>query len=193
MIVMDKAKARETLRQKRLAFPMSEVEKLSGLIAVNAMKIPELESAKLVAVYLPFNNEVDTREIILGLLAAGKEVCVPVVERDSNSMQFAVFDPHARLQKNKFGILEPVQKAMVDVNKIGAFFVPGIAFSEDGHRIGTGNGFYDRFFGAHKTKAAKIGLAFDFQIFQIIDCIPAEKHDVRMDFVVTEKKVIKAP
>ena len=66
--------------------------------------------------------------------------------------------------------------------------VPGIVFDKNGHRIGYGYGYYDRFFHKLDANVKKIGFAFDFQV---VDKIPEEQHDVPMDVVITEKRVLK--
>ena len=73
--------------------------------------------------------------------------------------------------------------------KIDAFIVPGLAFDLRGARIGWGQGFYDRFFSNAEINGARIGIAFDFQL---VGEIPCGAYDEKMDFIVTEKRVVKA-
>ena len=89
-----------------------------------------------------------------------------------------------------FGILEPdpeVYPVTVEPNEIGVVFVPGVAFDRLGHRLGYGKGYYDRWLrGASALE--KIGLAFSFQV---LERLPAEAHDVRLDLLVTEQDVLE--
>ena len=101
-------------------------------------------------------------------------------------MHFSELNNISDLHENSFGMFEPADSKKVDSEKIDVFVVPGIAFDKKGHRIGWGKGFYDKFFGANKTKGKKIGLAFDFQI---VEKIPFEQFDVKMDLIVTEKRI----
>ena len=66
--------------------------------------------------------------------------------------------------------------------------VPGVAFDLYGHRIGFGKGYYDRYLAALQRLPVLVGLCHDFQV---CDELPAEGHDVRMDFVVTESRVVQ--
>jgi 5-formyltetrahydrofolate cyclo-ligase len=182
-----KSEIREEITEKRLLLSNFDIIHKSDRVSENAIHLAFLRRAKIVAAYLPIKNEVQTRKIIGWLWRFGKKVCVPVIKK--SGMKFAELAIGSKLVKNKFGILEPVKKKFVDHKKIDAFLVPGVAFSLDGHRIGSGKGFYDRFFATPKLKGKKIGLAFNFQI---VDDIETEPHDIKMDFIVTEDKIIKA-
>jgi 5-formyltetrahydrofolate cyclo-ligase len=181
-----KSKIRDEIAEKRLLLSNFDIIHKSERVSENAIHLDFLRSARIVAAYLPIKNEVQTRKIIGWLWRFGKKVCVPVIKK--SNMKFAELKIGSKLVKNKFGILEPVKKKFVDHKKIDAFLVPGVAFSLDGHRIGSGKGFYDRFFASSKLKGKKIGLAFNFQI---VDSIESEPHDIKMDFIVAEDKIIK--
>ena len=182
----EKSAVRSEIAEKRLSLSSPDVVHKSDKVSENAIHLDFLRQAKVIAAYLPIKNEVQTRKIIGWLWRFGKKVCVPVVK--NSSMKFAELAIGSKMKENKFGIPEPVKKKFIDQKKVGAFLVPGVAFSPDGHRIGSGKGFYDRFFSGSKIKGKKVGLAFDFQI---VDSISPEAHDVKMDYVVTESKVIK--
>ncbi len=90
------------------------------------------------------------------------------------------------LQKGTFGILEPKPEAMhlVAPEELDLVLVPGIAFDKRGYRLGYGGGFYDAFLA--QTKMVKVGLAFDFQI---VDLLPTREEDERVDLIVSEKTI----
>jgi 5-formyltetrahydrofolate cyclo-ligase len=98
-----------------------------------------------------------------------------------------VHDFDADLATGKFGILEPRPEAIrpAALDQIGAVLVPGLAFDGTGNRLGRGFGHFDRLL--RQTSGVKIALAFDFQV---LDEVPAEAHDVRLDFIVTETRVV---
>ena len=97
-----------------------------------------------------------------------------------------VIDFESLVPFGKFGIPEPMELMKVSYKSIDAVIVPGVAFDKNGYRIGFGFGHYDKFL--KKTPhAVKIGLAFEFQI---VDSVPKEEHDVPVDFIITEKRVI---
>lgn len=91
-----------------------------------------------------------------------------------------------RLELGSFHIEEPVGEDVVDVNDIELMVIPAVAFDRKGNRLGRGKGFYDRLLA--NSKATKIGVGYEFQLF---DSIPSEPHDVAMDMVITQKTLIK--
>lgn len=82
-----------------------------------------------------------------------------------------------------FGIMEPQADAFTDYEQIDLILVPGMAFDRHGHRLGRGKGYYDRFLSQAKD-CYKIGVCFPFQL---VDEVPTDEHDVRMDEIITQK------
>lgn len=186
---MKKALKEEMLR-KRNALSKSEIEEKSRIIREKLNSLPEFKKSKNILIYASFNNEVDTKILISELLEnKEKNVLIPFVEKNNPVLQLSVLNNLDDLEPKTFGILEPKKDKIknFDINKLDLVIVPGIAFDKNGHRIGYGYGYYDRFLGKLGRKAKKIGLCYDFQL---IDKIPEEKHDVPMDFIVTEKRII---
>lgn len=91
-----------------------------------------------------------------------------------------------RLELGSFHIEEPTGNDVTDVDDIELMVIPAVAFDRRGNRLGRGKGFYDRLLKA--SKATKIGVGYEFQLF---DEIPCEPHDVAMDMVITQKTLIK--
>ena len=91
-----------------------------------------------------------------------------------------------RLELGSFHIEEPTGDDTVDVDDIELMVIPAVAFDRKGNRLGRGKGFYDRLLST--SKATKIGVGYEFQLF---DSIPSEPHDVAMDMVITQKTLIK--
>ena len=91
-----------------------------------------------------------------------------------------------RLELGSFHIEEPTGDDVVDVDDIELMVIPAVAFDRKGNRLGRGKGFYDRLLST--SKATKIGVGYEFQLF---DSIPSEPHDVAMDMVITQKTLIK--
>ena len=92
----------------------------------------------------------------------------------------------SRLELGSFHIEEPTGDDCADVDDIELMIIPAVAFDRKGNRLGRGKGFYDRLLAT--TKATKIGVGYEFQLF---DSIPSEPHDVAMDMVITQKTLIK--
>jgi 5-formyltetrahydrofolate cyclo-ligase len=98
-------------------------------------------------------------------------------------MSHLLLTENTRIQKNKYGIPEPLDGIEVPLAKIEVVFVPLLAFDTMGNRVGYGKGFYDRFL--KKTTALKIGLSIFEPEAQIEDVLP---EDVSLDYCVTPLK-----
>ncbi len=86
-----------------------------------------------------------------------------------------------------FGVLEPdTQSPVVDHHHIQGLLIPGVAFNKDGHRLGKGKGYYDK--ALQHFSGLKVGICFDFQISE--RTLPVEEHDMRMDFLITDKGLV---
>lgn len=90
-----------------------------------------------------------------------------------------------RLQYGSFHIEEPTGNDIEDIDNIELIIVPGIAYDNRGNRVGRGKGYYDRLLS--RTKATKIGIGYDFQL---VDEIDSEPHDITMDIVITDSRII---
>lgn len=114
-----------------------------------------------------------------------KLTAFPAFEKMTNSMSFKKAAMKDLLMKKDFGasILGPRENAETVIP--GVILVPGLAFNTKGERLGRGKGFYDRYLA--KFSGTKIGLCFSIQLD---DSLPVEEHDVLMDFIVTEEKII---
>ena len=169
---------------KRAALEQAEVDGASAEICKKILLLQEVMQADTVGIYISIKNEVMAELLLDSLLAFGKKVFVPVLEGEE--MKFALLNSLEGLATGKHGVPEPEKKVFAKGGEINVFIVPGAAFDVKGYRLGWGKGNYDRFLS--KQNAVKIGVAYDFQI---VDSLPAEKHDVKMDFVVTEKQILK--
>lgn len=185
---MDKQEIREKIKLKRKALKKTEAKKKSRLIAMKFLITQEFLFAKTVFLYTSFKNEVDTRELIQVANLLGKKVALPVVDKKRHEIFFREFKGFKKMKKDAFGILEPEKSCRkVPARKADLIVVPGIAFDKSGNRIGFGKGYYDRFLKKVK-RTPKIALAYDFQI---VKKIPATRKDVKVDWIITESRIIK--
>ena len=113
-----------------------------------------------------------------------KKIFVPYYFKKTDDYQLVEFMDWQNLEKGPYGILQPRGLDTIDPQKIDLAIVPGVVFSTDGVRLGYGKGVYDRLL--KESGAIEIGLAYEFQI---VNKLPKEKHDLLMDFVITEKKI----
>jgi len=148
------------------------------------LKLEAVRDAKSWFIYVSTGSEVETHEMIRQLLVRGNIVCVPRVigPQDIVAQQIHSF---GELRLSEFGILAPPPGEAFR-GGIDVCICPGIAFSENGDRLGSGRGYYDRYLSAHPPRIT-IGLAFECQI---VKDLPAEPHDRPMDWIITERRII---
>ena len=179
-----KRQPKESILEIRNSLPKKDILEMSRKIQDNLFGLSQYANSRTVMFFVSFSSEVDTHGMIKEALK-NKVVVVPKVLH--HEIEPSVIIDFDNLIPGKFGILEPIDLMKTAYKNIGLVLVPGIAFDREGHRIGYGFGYYDRFL-AKVPKAIKIGLAFDFQI---AGNIPKEAHDVPVDLVVTEERVVE--
>lgn len=148
--------------------------------------IDAVKEYKNIFTYISYGSEVDTVNFIEYLFDSGKNVYVPKCNVDKCEMAPVRITSFDNLQKNQYGILEPVNNDICD-NKIDAIIFPGLVFDINGNRIGYGKGYYDRFFASLNYCPSKIAVCYDFQI---LDSIPSDNNDVKMDRIITENRMV---
>jgi len=185
-----KDEIRAAIQEKRGALDASWVNDNSGLMGRQVADLIEFRKASIVAAYVAMQGEVRTDAVIEQCWQENKRVCVPAYRAETNHYDFVRLDRDARMVAGPARILEPEEKQWIPVGEVDLVLVPGVAFDSLGGRVGHGGGHYDRILGqARSGMPFTVGLAFEFQIF---DRVPTDESDVRMDVVVTEKRVIRA-
>lgn len=162
----------------------------SKKILEQLLTVEEFVKSKCVSIYLSFGNEVDTFLIVEWLKQNNKSVVVPYTEKkEINLTPVYIEDIDEDTTLSPFGypepIIERVKKAKLD--EVDFVIVPGVAFDDSKNRIGYGKGYYDQYLSGFNSEIKFAGLAYDFQL---LDSIPTEQHDIRMDMIITEKRVI---
>ena len=159
-------------------------DKAKGLAAEEIFsKIENLDTfrkAECIALFVAMKDEVSTDIALRRWYDMGKHLVVPRVEGDV--MRFYDYDPE-RMQVGAFGIIEPMGNMECEAKDIDLMIVPARAFTLLGERLGRGGGFYDKYMSLNGFRATKIGIAYKCQIF---DSLPCDKHDIRVDQVITE-------
>lgn len=151
------------------------------------MQHPRFRNAQHVFCYLAMPDEVDTRGVLEACAAAGKTVSVPWIKDDATEMFPCQFDPSAPLADTVLGFQQPPKLVPV-TDPIDFVVAPGRAFDLRGGRLGRGKGYYDRFLLKTRQEGGLLcALAFEIQI---VDEVPCEPHDVRMDMIVTENRIV---
>ena len=138
-----------------------------------------LQDKNNILCYIPVNNEVETKLLIDDLQALHQKVYVPAYDNDKGRYVFAQFNGWDNLVVGPYDVMQPVDSQETDT--IDLAILPGVAFDVQCNRLGYGKGVYDKLLAG--MACAKIGLAYDFQIMEEL---PIEDHDLKMDMVITE-------
>ena len=201
---MNKQELRKEIRNRKRQFTQGQLGELSLSAISKLRKHPKVMAAHTLLLYYSLPDEVNTHEWIDELVAEGKRVLLPVVVNDKD-MVIREYTGKHDLAEGSFHIMEPVGKlfAEEDYQEIEVAIIPGMSFDDDGHRLGRGKGYYDRFLAKLRgtevdksgtevdksdtedknlgTEVYKIGVCFSFQKLQEI---PFESHDILMNEVI---------
>ena len=176
--IMDEKKAlRIEIRQLKRVCPLEERRRKSLSVWEAVERDEVFQQAETVLAYWSMDDEVYTHDFVKRW-AGSKTLLLPCVKGDELELRY--FDGEERLQPGGgYAIPEPVGELFADWGKIDLILVPGVAFDKSGNRLGRGKGYYDKVL--KQTGAYKLGVCFDFQL---VERVPVEPHDVKMDRVV---------
>lgn len=173
-----KAALRAEIKRRKAACSTDERERFSASIIQQLSALPEWKAAHTVLLYHSLPDEVGTHEFIR-FASTEKVVLLPVVVGDD--LELRRYTPDTEMTNGSFRIQEPTGAAFTDYESIELVVVPGVAFTQQGARLGRGKGYYDRLL-PRLHRATKIGICWPFQL---VDNIPTEKHDILMDKVLS--------
>ena len=176
------------IRKKFIKLRENKLKKIKSINYNNIIKLLKKKGikGKIVGGYYPYNNEIDCIQILKKLEKKNYIISLPKIKKNSQMdfIQWSYKDP---LVINKFGIPEP-SNGKIKFPDI--LLVPLLSFDAKLNRVGYGGGFYDRYI--HRIKRKKkpllVGLAYSFQK---VKSIPINRYDKKLDFVVTERKIIE--
>ena len=175
---MDKKELRTQIRAKKRAMTTAQVEACSEKLAELFRAHPLYKAAKSIYGYMPYNQEVRTVPMLEQALRDGKKVAVPKCYGDE--MKFIYLDDLTKVSKGYAGIPEPIADEPVAHDETALVLMPGLAFDPQGHRIGYGGGFYDKFL-SREPNHPTLALCYDFQMLPHLD---TEEHDIPVDTVL---------
>jgi 5-formyltetrahydrofolate cyclo-ligase len=185
---MSKSLLRQRAVEARRAIPPSSLAIMSADVGRNLESLREYREARTLAAYVAKDDEVQTAPILEMAVSSGKTVVVPLVDVPSGSLLFFRVARMDELSPGHFGVLEPKRGPRpVALSETDLVLVPLLAWDSRGHRLGYGKGYFDRAL-ANRGSALAIGLAFECQR---VERVPEEPHDVRLDVLVTEKRVLR--
>lgn len=181
---------RKAALDRRAAISAVERTLKSERIAEIVMNLPETVAARVITVYVDYRNEVQTRALIQKLLDQGKIVALPVAHFDTATLTFtAVLSLDCLIKTDKkLWEPDPCTGPEIPAEELDLILAPGAAFDRLGYRLGYGGGFYDRLLNRRRPGVPAIGLAFSEQL---VDSLPAEAHDQKLDGVVTDAGFIR--
>ena len=175
---MNKQELRRSIREQKRAMSQEEILRRSEILAEKFAGCPAYQAARTIYGYLPYNQEVRTVPMLRRALEEGKHVAVPKVYGDE--MKFIYLDDLSQVAKGYAGIPEPIADGPVAQDGMALVLMPGLAFDPQGHRIGYGGGFYDKFL-AKEPGHPTVALCYDFQV---VEHLQTEEFDIPVDIVI---------
>lgn len=175
---MDKTALRAEIRARKRAMTSEEIERRSERLAGLFAASEAYRNATTIYGYMPYNQEVRTVPMLERALRDGKRVAVPKCYGDE--MRFIYMEDLSRVEKGYAGIPEPIEDEPVAEDETALVLMPGLAFDAQGHRIGYGGGFYDKFL-AREPNHPTIALCYDFQMRPKLE---TEQFDIPVDTVL---------
>jgi len=186
ILLIMKNSLRRYLIENRKKISKNEVLEKSELIKNRLFEMKDFQQSLTILFYVSYDNEVYTHDMIKESIKLGKNVIVPKSDKENRKLILSKLNNWEDLVKGAYGILEPKEIDPISIDKIDLIIVPGVGFDKQGRRIGHGKGYYDNLL-RNSKKTIHIGLAFEFQI---VEEIPTDAHDVPVQKIITEKRVI---
>ncbi len=183
---MTKSELRMLIKKRASTF--SYFAESSAAICDKIINSPQFLSASVILAYMALPDEADLTEVIHNALAQRKRVYIPKVIPENDTLEFYRYSP-SDIATGSFNIQEPTSTKESDLfcpeteSEPTLVLVPGRAFTRDGKRLGRGKGHYDRYLARLNKQAGIAGICLQFQL---VDNLPADENDIRMDFIFQE-------
>ena len=174
---MNKCDLRKEMLNKRKN--ILNKKELSTIIVNKILDLDIYKESRVVALYNSLPSEVETKDLINKSL--DKLILLPKII--NNEMVFIEIYNNTKYEKSSFGVLEPI--GTIYNGPIDIIIVPGVAFDRNLNRLGFGKGYYDKYLS--NKEIYKVGICFSEQL---VDTLPSDDHDIKMDLVITEKELI---
>ena len=183
--MLSKIEAREKYKNLRKKLQESEILDMSVKIANNLLKF-NVWGLKTFHLFMTIdeNKEVDTKPIFDLLIGKGKEIVIPKINTDTNTLDSYIFDEKTVFEINNLRIPEP-NDGIVFNGKIDVVILPLLAYDLEGNRIGYGKGFYDNFISNLELEPLKIGISY-FSPEERLEC---NNHDINLDYCITPNQI----
>lgn len=173
-------------KYKEIRNNICEREEKSCIISEKIINSDLYKKSKVIGIYKNMKSEVNTSEIIEKAVNNEKVVALPRV-KGKELVFYKITSKDELFTKSKFGVEEPVakQENLISKDLIDLIIVPGLVFDMNKNRLGYGGGYYDRFL--KDIDCVKIGICFEEQMYN--NNLPIEETDIKMDIIITDKKI----
>lgn len=190
-----KNQLRSQIRTKRSNLTPSERRELSEACCHESIAyfVSTEPLPQTICTYMPFGSEMDVTPVMQWCWEQGIRVVVPKVVQSTSQMKLYYINNYDDVELGAYGIREPKESnsELTDLSLIDVILVPGVAFDRQGGRLGMGGGYYDRFMDKLlllENMPSCIALCFQSQV---VDHVPSEPHDLRVDVILTEKGILR--
>ena len=183
----EKSALRKFLLNRRSSY--ASINDITNNLHVHIKPLIDSFITQQVSIFQPYNNEIDTNNLITLLFSKKISISLPCIDEDSNQMIFRELKEGEELVKGKYGILEPSDKNKVIIPSV--LFIPLLAFDDNGNRLGYGGGYYDKYIEElenNENMSIKIGVGYSFQK---INEVPNNSMDKKLNWILTEKYLYK--
>ncbi|WP_167578049.1 5-formyltetrahydrofolate cyclo-ligase [Ammoniphilus sp. YIM 78166] len=176
---------KEILSRRSELDPHIRARKSKQIVEI-MLTTPCYQAANYIFSFVPFGDEPQIKELLSTAIQDGKKVAIPKTVPQSREMIPYLFSGWEELQAGPYGIMEPNpdQAIEADAKQIDLIIMPGVAFDRMGGRLGYGGGYYDRFLSKLSPRPTLAALCFDEQIMEEV---PMDEHDHRVDILVTDQ------
>ena len=187
--MQDKPALRKELLRRRDQIPPEVRKAKNRMIQERLLSLDAFKNAGIIFFFASFRTEVDTMELIKTSLSAGKRAVLPKVDREKQELVLYEIRDFSDLVPGYMGIPEPASReTQVSINDVDLVIIPGAGFDVSGNRIGYGGGYYDRLLSGMQKPVPVIAPAYEEQI---MDSIPSEPHDIKVQMIITDRRVIR--
>lgn len=181
---------RSYVRSIRHTLTLHEQSVASQLLTNKIMAINHVHQSTHIAIFIPFDGEINTKLLIKTLLLMNKQIYLPIIPiSNSQCLSFSKYTLSTTLIRNRLNIYEPQYNinSIIPIKTLDIMFIPLVAFDNNGNRLGMGSGFYDRTLQKYPRNQfyySPIGLAYDFQKVPAA-LLPIEKWDIKLPEIIT--------
>lgn len=183
MAEMTKQELRAYFKEKRAALDPAQKAEWDRAIVERIAASPWFRRAGILLLYAPTKGEIDLVPLVRAARRAGKRIGFPRCDTETNTMQFFELLPGEKLSTGAYGIPEPPKDApKIETDRHTLCLLPGLTFSADGHRLGYGKGYYDRFL--ESFPGVTVGALYSSFA---VRTLPHEAHDIPARYLVTER------